>query len=86
MAHNNTIFHQMLQLNSRHDFQKTVDNHNGDYRIRTLTCWDQFIHLMYAQTAGRHSLRDISNGTASVTEKLPHRLQTCQTLYTIGCQ
>ncbi|MFQ5674509.1 MAG: IS4 family transposase [bacterium] len=72
MAHNNTIFNQMLQLNSRHDFQRIVNEHNGDYRVRKLTCWDQYIHLMYAQTGNRDSLRDISNGTASIKEKLYH--------------
>jgi len=72
MAHNNTIFSQMLQLISRHDFQKCVDRHNGDHRTRTLRSWDQFIHLLYAQTSGRDSLRDITNGTASVKEKLYH--------------
>ena len=72
MAYYNTIFNQMLQLNSRHDFQRIVNKHNGDYRVRKLTCWDQYIHLLYAQTGGRDSLRDISNGTASIKEKLYH--------------
>lgn len=72
MAYNSTIFNQMLQLNSRYDFQKCVDRHKGDHRTRTLRCWDQYIHLMYAQTSGRDSLRDIENGTASVKEKLYH--------------
>lgn len=72
MAYNSTIFNQMLQLNSRYDFQKCVDRHNGDHRTRTLRCWDQYIHLMYAQTSGRDSLRDIENGTTSVKEKLYH--------------
>ena len=72
MAYNSTVFNQMLQLNSRHDFQKCVDRHNGDHRIRTLSCWDQYVHLMYAQTGGRDSLRDIANGTASLKEKLYH--------------
>lgn len=72
MAYNSTIFKQMLQLNSRHDFQRIVNEHNGDYRVRKLTCWDQYIHLMYAQTGKRDSLRDISNATASIKEKLYH--------------
>lgn len=72
MAYNNTIFNQMLQLNSRYDFQKCVDRYNGDHRIRTLSCWDQYIHLLYAQTSSRDSLRDIENGTSSVKEKLYH--------------
>lgn len=72
MAHNNTIFKQMLQLNSRHDFQRIVNKHNGDYRVRELTCWAQYIHLLYAQTSNRDSLRDISNGAASVREKFYH--------------
>lgn len=46
MAYNNTIFRQMLQLISRLEFQSIVNRHKGDYRIRKLTCWTQFVHLL----------------------------------------
>ena len=72
MAYNSTIFKQMLELNSRYDFQKIVNQHKGDHRVRKLNCWSQFIHLLYGQVGGRNSLRDISNGTTSLKEKFYH--------------
>lgn len=72
MAYNNTIFRQMLQLISRLEFQSIVNHHKGDYRIRKLTCWTQFIHLLFAQFSGRSSLRDTINGTTSQSNKLYH--------------
>ncbi|HID37909.1 MAG TPA: IS4 family transposase [Calditrichaeota bacterium] len=72
MSYHKTIFRQMLQLNSRLDFQKIVNTFNGDFRIRKFTCWDQFIHLLFAQLSGRHSLRDTVQATASHQKKLYH--------------
>lgn len=62
----------MLQLNSRLDFQNIVNQYNGDFRIRRFSCWDQFIHLLFAQLSGRHSLRDTVQATASHQKKLYH--------------
>lgn len=72
MAYNNTIFRQMLQLISRLEFQSIVNRHKGDYRVRKLNCWTQFIHLLFAQFSGRHSLRDTIQGTWSQSNKLYH--------------
>jgi putative transposase len=72
MAYNNTIFRQMLQLISRLEFQNIVNRHKGDYRVRKLSCRTQFVHLLFAQLSGRHSLRDTIQGTKSQSNKLYH--------------
>ena len=72
MAYNTTIFRQMLQLISRLEFQSIVNRHKGDYRDRKLNCWTQFIHMLFAQFSGRHSLRDTIQGTWSQSNKLYH--------------
>ena len=59
MKHINTVFHQLLQQVSRPLFDKAVTRHKGDYRVRTLSCWTQFVALIYAQIANRQSLRDL---------------------------
>ena len=59
MKHSNTVFHQLLKALPRHRFQATVDRHQGDQRIRALSCWDQLIALLFAQLSGRQSLRDL---------------------------
>jgi len=55
MVYHKTIFRQMLQLFSRLEFQNLVDQYKGDYRIRTLRCWDQFIYLIFGQFSKRDS-------------------------------
>jgi len=59
MKHHNSVFHQILKFLPRHRFQSTVDRHQGDYRIRTLSCWDQLVVLLFAQLSRRQSLRDL---------------------------
>ena len=59
MKHHNSVFHQLLKVIPRHQFQKVVDRHNGDHRIRTLSCWTQLVAMMFAQLACRVSIRDL---------------------------
>lgn len=58
MAYHRTIFRQMVELNSRLEFQNIVNQRNGDYRTRALKCWDQFIYLLSVQLGNRNSFRD----------------------------
>lgn len=59
MKHHNTVFHQILKVLPRQRFQAVVDRHGGDRRIRTLSCWDQLVVLLFAQFSGQRSLRDL---------------------------
>lgn len=72
MEYHKTIFRQMLSLFSRLEFQNIVDRYQGDYRIRTLTCWDQFIFLLFGQFSKRDSLRDTIDTMNSQSKKLYH--------------
>ena len=72
MAYNNTIFRQMLNIITRLDFEKIVNKHKGDHRVRTLTCWNQYVHILFGQLGSRHSLRDIVFSSNSQIKKLYH--------------
>lgn len=72
MSYFTTIFGQMIQLISRLEFQSVVNNHNGDFRIRTFRCWDQFIFLLLAQLSRRESLRETVFSINSMYSKLYH--------------
>ena len=72
MSYNKTIFRQMLQISSRLEFLSIVKKYKGDYRVRKLNCWSQFIHLLFAQLGDRNSLRDTVECSASQSEKLYH--------------
>jgi hypothetical protein len=62
MPHHNIVFHQILKYLPRQKFQAVVDRHDGDRRIRTLSCWDQLLVLLFGQLSGRQSLRDLISG------------------------
>ena len=59
MKHRNIIFHQLLQFLPRYRFQEAVDRHQGDHRVRKLSCWDQFVVMLFGQLSNRKSLRDL---------------------------
>jgi len=59
MKHTSTVFHDLLQQISKPLFDKAVTRHRGDYRVRTLSCWTQFVALLYGQLTHRQSLRDV---------------------------
>ena len=66
------ILAQLLDFLPRHDFNRCVDQYRGNYRIRTFSCFDQFLSLAFAQLTGRESLRDIEACLRSVQPKLYH--------------
>ncbi|MCJ7811845.1 IS4 family transposase [bacterium] len=72
MVYHKTIFRQMLQLFSRLEFQNIVDYYKGDHRVRTLKCWDQFIHIIFGQFSKRDSLRDTLDTMNSQQRKFYH--------------
>jgi len=53
------VFTQLLQFVSKYEFEKCVERYNGDYHVRDLNCWTQFIQLFFGQLISRDSLRDI---------------------------
>jgi hypothetical protein len=72
MAYHNTICREMLSLFSQLDFEKSVQNYNGDKRFRKLNCYPQFIHLFTAQLSSRESLRDTVDSSSTLDKKLYH--------------
>jgi hypothetical protein len=59
LAHSNTVYSQLLQLVSRHEFEQLANAHHVGQRLRKISRWDQFLSLFMAQLSGRQSLRDI---------------------------
>jgi hypothetical protein len=67
-----TVFAQLLQHLPRYEFNKCVQQYNGNYRIRRFPCYDQLLCLAFAQLTYRESLRDIETCLNSHHEKLYH--------------
>jgi transposase len=57
-----TVLGQLLDILPRDHFERLTGQHQGDRRVRKLTCWQQLTILLYAQITEKDSLRDIEAG------------------------
>src|SRR2546427_2440616 len=67
-----TVFAQLIAHLSHIEFQKCVSRYDGDRHHRSLSCWDQYIAMAFAQFTYRESLRDIEACLRSMSSKLYH--------------
>ena len=54
-----TVFHQIVKLIPRTEFEAIVAKYNGDHRVRTLDCWTWYNALLFGQLSGHDSVRAI---------------------------
>ena len=66
------IFSQLLDFVNKYEFEKIVKKYNGNYRVRELNCWNQFIQLFFGQLTNLNSLRDICLCLKAHNNKLYH--------------
>jgi hypothetical protein len=67
-----SIFGQLLKFFPRRMFDAAVQKHEGDKHAKGMTCWSQFIALMFCHLGGARSLREIIGGLAASEGKLKH--------------
>jgi len=72
MRHHNSLFHQLLQFVPWRTFERLVESHGADRRVRRMTTRSHLIALMYGQLAGAQSLREIELGMSSHAQRLYH--------------
>jgi IS4 transposase len=72
MRHHNSVFHAVLKHVPWHEFDRLVETHGTDARVRRLTTKSQFVALLYGQLSGASSLREIVTGLASHAARLYH--------------
>ena len=72
LAHNNTVFYQLLKLVPRHEFETLANQHHTGRRLRKMTRWSQFVAMTLSQLSGRVSLRDVVSNLSAQTAKLYH--------------
>ncbi|MEK7875622.1 MAG: IS4 family transposase [Pseudomonadota bacterium] len=66
------VFAQLIAHLSHIEFQKCVARYDGDRHHRSLSCWDQYLAMAFAQFTYRESLRDIEACLRSMSGKLYH--------------
>ncbi len=52
------IFSQVIGLISHKQFQTIVNRHSGDYKVKTFSCWKQYLCMCFGQLTHRESLSD----------------------------
>jgi hypothetical protein len=67
-----TIFAQLMEFLPVNDFRKCVNRYGGHHKVKSFTCWDQFLALAFAQLTFRESLRDIQTCLRAAQPKLYH--------------
>jgi len=67
-----SLFAQLMDHLSTHEFRKCVERYSGNYRVRRFSCWDQFLCMAFAQLTFRESLRDIVACLRSQDRRLYH--------------
>ena len=77
MRHHNSVFHQIQKHVPWSVFDRLVDEHKADHRVRKLTTKSQFLALLFGQLAGAVSLREIEAGLASQQSRLYHAGGRC---------
>lgn len=72
MFHGKYVFNQIIGFFSRYEFDQCVDEFNGDNWVKTLSCWQQFLTMVFGQLSKRESLRDLCVSLTAHKEKLYH--------------
>lgn len=67
-----TVFAQLMDFVPTHEFRRCVARYGGEYRMRSFSCWDQFLSMTFAQLTYRESLRDIETCLRALGTKLYH--------------
>ena len=72
MNYGKTVFSQIIDFLPKKKFAQCVDRYNGNFRVRSFTCYDQFLCMAFAQLTYRESLRDIECCLRAFQQKLYH--------------
>lgn len=72
MYQGRTVFSQLMDYLPRHVFRRCVKRYHGNYRVRSFTCWNQYLAMAFAQLTSRESLRDIEVCLRAMHGRLYH--------------
>ena len=53
------VFAQLVKFLDNDKFRHIVDKYDGDKYVKSYTCWNQLLTMMFGQLSNRESLRDL---------------------------
>lgn len=59
MNKNKYVFAQLVEFLDNNKFRHLVDKYDGNRYVKSFTCWNQLMALMFGQLCNRESLRDV---------------------------
>jgi transposase len=66
------VFAQLTDLIHPEQFHRCVRRYQGDYKVKSFSCWSQFVCMAFGQLTYRESLRDVVTCLRSRPEQLYH--------------
>jgi len=67
-----TVFSQLISHLPDRYFRRIVARYGGNRRVRSFSCWDQYLCMTFAQLTHRESLRDIEACLRALGDALYH--------------
>ncbi len=67
-----SIFQQLFKFVPRYRFEKSVEKHSGDRYCKHFTAIRQLKTVLYAQLAGKDSLREVESGLLMNANRMYH--------------
>src|SRR5438445_2437347 len=67
-----TIFSQLMEFLPAYEFRQCVERYDGNHKVQSFSCLDQFFCMAFAQLTYRESLRDIEACLRAAHTKLYH--------------
>lgn len=66
------VFAQLTDLLHPEQFHRCVRRYQGDYKVKSFSCWNQFLCMAFGQLTFRESLRDVETCLRSRPDQLYH--------------
>ena len=66
------VFAQLVEFLNNDKFRHLVDKYNGDKYVKSYSCWNQLLTMMFGQLSNRESLRDLIVAMEAHAGKLYH--------------
>ena len=66
------VFAQLIEFLSHNDFIRCVSNYQGNYKVKSFTCWHQLLYMVFGQLSNRECLSDLIVCLQSQTNKSYH--------------
>jgi hypothetical protein len=70
MSTEKLVFAQLMDRIHPEQFRRCVRRYRGDYKVKSFSCWDQFLCMAFGQVTFRESLRDVEICLRSRQEQL----------------